>query len=278
MRAFRVRVGVLISLVSVMLVVALPYACALLATRSEREVLHLLKSPNVEARKEGASLATHASAPNAWQYMADALSGHRSDISGADSSRGPELDLGVRESFVHALGRTGRARFFDTIAAVLQKDADPHVRIAAWGAAARLDAQRFRELVSRNPAPQDPWDRDALAAAWLELGDTRGVGNLLRAAEDGTDAQRRFASQSLFRGLAPLLEAVGRWPLDARVSEGDPWPPELVAEVRGRCIGLDLQALAGDACQHLAHAMPVRRDIGRLNSTRARLIHLLGIP
>jgi HEAT repeat protein len=226
----------------------------------------LLDSHDPEARKRGAWCAARGEAPQALNVIVDSLTNNR------------EPDAGVRESYIYALGQVGTAQHFGIAVRLVESDAGPFVRQAAWLAAARLDIGRFQQVGDRLRLVDEGWDPVGRAAAWLELGDTRGVVDLLRAAEDGTDAERRFASLSLFRGLAPLLEAVGRWPLDARVGEGDPWPPELVAEVRRRCADLDLQALASAAGQHLARATPVRREIGRLNSTRARLIHLLGIP
>lgn len=191
------------------------------------------------------------------------------------SSVGVESDPDVREAYVYALGRSAATGYFSVIAGVVRGDPHPYVRQTAWLAAARLDAERFRALAAELPPGDDPWDRIGLAAAWVELGDPRGTPDLLRWAVEGDAQQRRTASLALYRGVAPLLEAVGRWPLSQPVVEGESWSPELVAEIARRCAGLDLAALAADTRPHVRRAALVRRNVSRLNAARARLTRLL---
>ena len=233
------------------------------ATRHDRAALRLLDSADPDARRLGASLAAREEAPQALRAIGRALALHT------------EPDPTVRESCVYALGRHGGPADFDVVAQVVRDDADPYVRHAAWIAAARLDPERFRALAARTAAGGDPWDRIGLACARLEVGDMSGVDDLLRWAAEGDPHQQRVASLALYRGVAPLLEAVGCWPIQYTVREGQPWPAELVAEVRRRCSGLDLRAIAADTRPHVARAAAVRRDVGRLNATRERVARFL---
>jgi hypothetical protein len=261
-----------------MIVVACPFVWQVLHTRQDQAALELLRSPEPESRKRGAWLAAEHRTPRAWQHIAAAL----------DRRDRWETDAGARESYVHALGRSGQRQYFDAVAqaacpqrqapASAQPDPDGYVRQAAWLAAARLDPQRFRELAAQTPPADDPWDQIGLSGAWLEVGDLRGVDQLLHWAEAGTLPQRQVASLALLRGVAPLLEAAGRWPIQFVVREGQAWPSELVAEVRRRSRSLDLRAIADDTRPHLARAASVHRNVGRLNSMRARLVRLLFGP
>jgi hypothetical protein len=246
--------------------------------RQDRAALELLRSAEPESRKRGAWVAAQHRTPRAWQHIAAAL--ERRDRW--------ETDAGVRESYVHALGRSGQSQYFSVVAQVacpqgeasasISPDPDGYVRQAAWLAAARLDPQRFRGLAAQAPPADDPWDQIGLSSAWLEVGDLRGIDQLLHWAEAGTLPQRQAASLALLRGVAPLLEAAGRWPIRFVVREGQVWPSELVAEVRRRCRSLDLRAIADDTRPHLARATSVHRNVGRLNSMRARLVRLLFGP
>lgn len=227
--------------------------------RPDREALVLLRSPQDEARKLGAWLVAREHAPAALQYIADALDAQS------------ETDAAVRESFVYALGRAGDPRFTEHVARVVREDPDAYVRQAAWVATARLDAARFRALAAEIPPRPDPWDQLGRACAWLELGDLRGVDTLLDAAVAEDEQQRRVVALALYRGVAPLLEAAGRWPIQYAVHEGQPWPAEVVAEVRRRAAELDLTALAADTRRHVAKAALVRRNVWRLHHTRDRL-------
>ncbi len=237
------------------------FAVALVAfgTRHDRAVRRLLGSDDPEQRRQAAWLAARENAPNALQ-----------DISRRIMER-CETDPSVREAYVYALGRSGQPQYFDVLAAVIMGDDDAYVRQAAWIATARVAPDRFRDLAATPPPHDNAWDQVGLAAAWLEVGDTRGVAELLRYAVEGDPQQRRVAALALYRGVAPLLDAAGRWPIQANVREGEPWGPELVAEVRRRCGALDLQAIADDLRPHLARAAGLRRNVARLTSLRDRL-------
>lgn len=245
---------------------ALPVLAALPigACRSEAdEVLALLRAADPDARQRGAWRAAREPTAAALELMA------------AQLAAGREASPDVRESYVYALGRAGAVRYFDLVAQAVRGDESAFVRQAAWLAAARLDPARFRALAAEVPVGDDPWDRIGLAAAWLTLGDLRGVPDLLDGAADGTPAQRQVCSLALSRGLAPLLEAAGRWPLDAWLRESETWPEALVAEVRRRCLGLDLQAIADDTLAHAARQAALRRNVARLTGARERIARLL---
>lgn len=227
--------------------------------RHDREALALLRSSQDETRKLGAWVVARQDAPAALQFIAQTLN---------DRS---ETDAAVRESFVYALGRAGDARHSDSVAEVVRYDPDAYVRQAAWVAAARLDAARFRNLAAEITPRPDPWDQLGRACAWLEIGDLRGLETLLDAALADDEQQRRVAGMALYRGVAPLLEAAGHWPIQYVVHEGQPWPPDVVAEVRRRAAALDLDALASDTRRHVAKAALVRRNVWRLHHTRDRL-------
>lgn len=235
-----------------------------LATRYDRAAVRLLRSRDPEARKRGAWLTAQARTARATQLIVQQLPAER--------------DPNVRESYVHALGRGGDPKRFELVAGLAREDPEPYVRQAAWLAAARIDARLFRDLAAREAAHDDPWDQIGLAHAWLEVGDLRGVDDLLRWAVDGTPTQRQVASLALTRGVGPLLDAAGRWPIGLDVHEGESWPAELVAEVRRRCEALDLEAIAADTRRHVLRAAAVRRNMGRVYGVRGRLVRLLFGP
>lgn len=232
-------------------------------TRADRAALQLLQSRASESRQAGAWLAAREHTPRAWAYVARALEQRQ------------EPDPGVREAYVYALGRSGEGSFFDTVSDVVQTDPGAYVRQAAWLAAARIDPERFRALPASVTPSDDPWDRIGRAAGWLEIGDLRGVDELLHWAVAGDAEQRRVADLALYRTVAPALEAAGRWPIEFTVREGELWPPALVAEVQSRCRGTDLQAIADDTCPHVQRAAPVRRNVARLDDARAHLTRWL---
>ncbi len=186
-----------------------------------------------------------------------------------------EIDPGVREAYVYALGWAGRPQDFDLIADIVRNDLAPYNRHTAWLSAARLDPERFRDLAATTAVGPDGWDQIGLAYAWLEVGDVRGVDELLHWAVAGASGQRAGAARALYRRVAPLLDAAGHWPLDVTVKDGEEWPAELVAAIRRRCAELDLQALAADTHPHTARAVAVRRNAGKLHRARERLARLL---
>jgi len=188
---------------------------------------------------------------------------------------GDELDPDVREAYVYALGRVGAAGFADTVETVARTDESGYVRAAAWLALARIDADRFRQLFASQAAPEDPWDQIGLAQGWAEHGDYRGLDELLHWAEHGDHSQRVVAARALLNSVAPVLEAVGRWPLEADPQPGEPWPAELVAEVDRRARGLNLESLATEVRSRFEATKRVRRNVSRLTGARERLAQLL---
>jgi HEAT repeat protein len=242
---------------------AVATAIGLLRTGEERAALRLLNSDQPEERQRGAWLAARPRMPRTHAELVRRL------------SRRQEVDLNVREACVYALGRSGSPQFFDVLAAVVQADEEGYVRQAAWIAAARVDRGRLPDLVATAPLRDEAWDQLGQAAAWLETGDLRGVDDLLHWAAAGEPEQRRVASLALYRGVAPLLEALGRWPIQSSVCEGEPWPPELVAEVRRRVAPLDLRAIVDEMRPYLARATELRRDVARITTVRDRLARFL---
>lgn len=246
--------------VAVVLVVVAPPAVwglrAALRGAEAQAAFFMLRSDNPTDRKLGAWLTAEQRAPAALAFIAEQLA----------AGREPQAD--VRESFVYALGHSGDPGYFDLIAERVRSDPSGYVRQAAWLAAARLDAERFAALAAALPPPQGAWDEIGRANAWLYTGDVRGVPALLRWAREGDADQRLVASGALLKGLKPLLEVSGRWPLRSGLRAGDIWPPEFVAEIARRCAGLDLQRIADDTRPHLREAKLVQRNARRVTSAR----------
>ncbi len=117
-----------------------------------------------------------------------------------------------------------------------------------------------------------------VAQGWAQLGDSRGLDDLLHWAAGGGPNQRLVAARALLRSLRPVLEAVGRWPIEADPRPGEAWSAELVAEVRERCRGLDLNGLSAGVRARFEAAARVRRDVGRLTGARARAARFLFSP
>ncbi len=226
----------------------------------DRRALELLNSPESSTKLRGARLIT-ALTPRAARCVDASLAAVEKESGGSTT---PEL----RETYVDALARTRRREHAQVLTAVVRQDPDGRVRRAAWLATARLDPNAFRALATESPVGPDRWDRIGRAAAWLEVGDVRGVPDLFEAARHGTQEESWAACSALHNRVAPLLEAVGRWPVDVDVQVGEVWKPELVDEIARRCAGLDLQAIVNDSRQHLEHALPVRRNMARLTSAR----------
>jgi hypothetical protein len=231
-------------------------------SRYRAQAMEALDSPDPEVRKQAAWAAIDWPDPALEAFM----------IRGV---MGAESQADVREAYVYSLGRLGNPRSFAAIEFSLDLEPNGYVRAAAWLAAARIDSKHFYTLVETCPRPDRPWDQIGIAQGRLSLGDVRGVDRLLHWALAGDDTQRNVASRALFKGLQPLLDAAGRWPVDASVEEGQPWPPAFVREIEQRCVGLPLQAIADEARRHSAAAYRVRRNVARLTGTRERLAGLL---
>jgi len=250
--------------------VELAVLCAVVATGSiglwwwvspDRAALQLLRSDDPAAWRRGAELAEGARVTTALPLISDRL------------SRNP--DAATRETLVWALGRMGNPADFDLVARHTRTDDDAYVRHAAWVAAARLDAVRFRDLAQSAGPSRDPWDEIGQAYGWLEIGEVRGLDTLFKWAVSAPDAQRHGAVLVLQRRVAPLLEAVGRWPVDLPFHEGADWSPEVVTEVQRRCRLVDLSAIARDSTPHAARIQVVHRAEGKLLRARERLARCL---
>ncbi|MFO0838088.1 MAG: HEAT repeat domain-containing protein [Phycisphaerae bacterium] len=185
-----------------------------------------------------------------------------------------ERDADVRESFVYALGRLGRAQAWDAVAAAATGDEYGFVRCAAWLAAARIDPARFRGLAA-GARQQDSWDTLGIAHGRAQSGEIEATLDLLRLAETGDEGQRVLAAKALDRTLRTLLVAAGRWPLALDVPLGQPWTLELIAEVRRRCGELDLPALSRDSARHWEAGQHVARNVWRLTHARDRIAAML---
>ncbi len=231
--------------------------------RHDRAALAQLMVDQRLARHNGALEAAGEKTPHADELMATRLL--------ADT----EPDPALREVYVYALGRSEQPNHFDVIAHVIKTDNAPAVRHAAWIAAARLDPVRFRAFAEESPPPTAPWDEIGRAFAWLEVGDTRGVDTLFEWALEGTPRQQSVAGVALYRGIGPLLESAGCWPIDAGIAPDKDWTDAQVRLVRRRAARLNLQAIANDTMTHIRRSRPVHKKMGRLYSTRDRIARLL---
>ncbi|MCA9244147.1 MAG: HEAT repeat domain-containing protein [Phycisphaerales bacterium] len=185
-----------------------------------------------------------------------------------------EPDANVREAFVYALGRGGDADDSNRLETIATTDPHGYVRQAAWLALARLNAGETRALATRFEA-SDEWDRLARDQALLMIGDTTRVESLLTLAESGSEDQRVVASRALLKGLYPLLDACGQWPIDADTVEGRPLAPETIAELRNRVNLIDLAAIEVDTAPQIERGAGVRRLVSRLDNARERVRRLL---
>ena len=232
-------------------------------TRFRTHIAAELRSAEPEARKQAA-----------WAIAA------RRDGCGADllvsALLADDPDEAVREAYVYALGRAGDPRGLAAAENAIDRDPSGYVRAAGWLAIARLDPQHFSTLAHTTAiAQQQPWDQIGLAQGAFEIGDASGIDMLLHWAESGNEPQRIVASRALYKRLRPLLDAAGRWPLDADVAEGQPWPTDLIEHVRFRVAELDIQAIADDTRPHERAAENVRRTVARITRARDRLAGVL---
>ena len=126
---------------------------------------------------------------------------------------GPERDAAAREALVYALGRSGQPEDAARLARIATGADGGYVRQAAWLALSRVSPEEARRA-ARAASPMDAWDRLGRSQALLLLGEVDGVDALLRLAVEGDADQRVVAARALTKGLRPLLDAAGRWPLD----------------------------------------------------------------
>ena len=242
---------------------ALQLTSATVRQRQQRTLLRMLRSPQPVLRKQGAWLTLEHEKGEAIEFIAQQIAGRA------------ETDADVRECYVYALGQTGNKQYFGVVAEVLATDPSGYVRQAAWLALARLDPRGFIALAEARPPSKDLWDQIGRAIGRLEAGDVRDIPKLLQWAQTASADQRLVVCAALYRGVRPLVEAAGRWPLGLDVAEGQLWPPELLREVGRRCATLDLQRLAEDTRPHLAAASLVCRNAYRMTSARNWIAWLL---
>lgn len=183
---------------------------------------------------------------------------------------GDEGDDEVREAFIYSLGRSGDRAFLPAVRYATEAHETGPGRTAAWLAMARIDPDEFRAKAPQGGSVGDTWDLIAIAQGRLALGELTSVGVLLRYAVDGDEGQRFVCTQSLWKGLRPLLEAAGRWPIEPILHEGETWPVDFAREVEKRAAELDLPAIQTDTRRHLAATTSLRQTVRRLNTARVR--------
>lgn len=230
---------------------------------SESEIVRRLASTDPDRRRAAAA------------RIADGEATHTAPLLASRLRSGSEAVAEVREAFVHALGRTGNAAYFDAIERVVRVEPDGYTRCGAWLAAARVDAARFRALADQIELRRDAWDAVGVAQGRACLGDLCDWKVLFDNAADPDAPQAYAACGALRRWLRPLLESIGRWPLDFDPPDGEIWPAEGVARVQQRCEGLDLQRLADQTTPAVDAAGKVRSNVAKLTKTRGRLARLL---
>ncbi len=232
----------------------------------ERSLLSGLRSDDPSDRKRSAWQVAEGGYPKAAVLIRRLLRG------------GSVEDGDVRESYVYALGRLGRAADYDLLKRVLERDESGFVRQAAWVAAARVDPDRCEALLSSTPTSGDAWRRIGMAQAWLELPDVRGVGTLLEFAAGDDPGRRAIAGRTLYRTLGPALTAAGRWPLGASPNADGSWPQNLVAEVARRVDEVNLQTLLLETRKHVERSRRIQRSKARLSGARDRMAEFLVSP
>lgn len=235
----------------------------LIERQNQSRILIELQSADAESRRRAAARVVDAPFPAALDVIADAL------------VRRKHEDADTRESFVHALGRVGGRAHMAAVEALIDSDPSGFVRAAAWLALARIDAEHMRTMRGADRVRSDPWDRLGVAQARLAVGDVSEAEVLMALVETGEPGQRQVASRALHKWLRPLLEAAGRWPLDADPAEGETWPRELVHRVRQECRELRLQELADAVWPRVAAAHAVHLNVKRITSARNRLARVL---
>ncbi len=191
---------------------------------------------------------------------------------------GDEPDAEVREAYAGALGRFAHPRNLGPLRHAIDLDTSGEVRASAWLAVARVDRAAFETACAEKGPAADPWDQIGQAQGRLHLFDMSGVPTLLHFAGHGEQAERIIASKAVFKNLRPLLDSVGRWPIEATQHEGVAYPTELTEEIARRCDGLDLAMISRDIAQHSQEAERIKRTIRRLTGGRERIARFLSSP
>lgn len=227
--------------------------------RERNRIRAALRSTSAEERKEGAWELAEAPDPIAETLLADGIMGGESN---------PD----VRESYVYAFGQLRNPQNLPAVRFALEHDDSGYVRSSAWLSVARLDSDLFRELAGQSTSDDD-WDRLGIAMGRILLGDASSVDVVLRLGAEGTWDQRAVACRMLALRLRPLLDCIGRWPVEADGT--GPWEPEIVREIGRHCEGIDLAAIYKRLSEQLERTHDVRREIGRIHGAQRRMAKLL---
>lgn len=227
--------------------------------RQRAEIRAALRSDDPEERKNAAWELAEEPDGFAESYIAGGL-------------MGGEASPDVRESYAYCLGQLRKPENLPAIRFALEHDESGYVRAAAWLAVARIAPDEFRALIPESTS-EDDWDRLGIAMGRIFLGDASSVDVVLHLAAEGTWDQRAVACRMLAMRLRPLLDCVGRWPIEA---EGTgPWDPAVVREIERRCEGVDLAAVYQRLSEQLERTHDVRREIGRIHGAQRRIAKLL---
>lgn len=254
------RILLLVATLSALL--GAPQLMAHLTGRCAARVRALLASDSAADRRAAATLV----ADGAAAQVADALA----------SRLAREPDAGVRESYVHALGTTDDPGYFELLVRRASDDGDAYTRHSACVAAARCAPERFRAWLATATPPVSPWDKLGRAYAGVLAGDARHVPDLVDMVTSGPADVQRIARRYVLRGVAPLLDAVGQWPIAAPQDEADIWSRDVMDEIARGCATTHLQQVLDDLALLRARAAAVHHNAGKLLKARQRLAWLLG--
>lgn len=214
-----------------------------------------LQSSNPEVRKKAA-----------WDSMR--LGDPALELSLARHLTSGEPDDGVREAIAYSLGHATSGAAPPALSMAVDLDDSGFVRAAAWLALARTDEKRFTAAAELHADRDDLWDRLGIAQGRLWLGDTLGTATVFEAALKGDSLQHWVATRAIQRSIRPLLDAVGRWPLEQAADE---WPPGSVERIQSACERVNLAALSKDCRAPLAAAQDVRQYVRKLASASDRI-------
>jgi len=253
-RATRVTgtLGAAVALAALWYLVLSPRSSLLYGTDTQaRRTWRMLHSSDPEQRKRGA-----------WRLL-DYPDARCEDFI-RRGALGDEPSPDVREAYVYTLGRRGNPRDVRVLVRVIHDDPSGYVRSAAWLALARVDPKVFRRHADEPQATRDAWNRLGIAVGRLFLRDLSAIPELLDWAEKGDYVQRVVAARALNKSLIPLLDAIGRWPAYARIRPDEPWPADLVRDVRRRVLGINLPQLARETLAQLRATEEFRSQLRRV--------------